>query len=71
MLYGLQSWAKTTFRANIFAEQIFAELNFAIVVINSENKFCEAYKILNKRENFCPAKFDDLGKKKQTSLKVH
>ena len=44
MLYGPQSWAKTTFRADIFAEQIFAELIFAIVVINSENKFCEAYK---------------------------
>ena len=38
------------FRVEIFAEQIFAELIFAILAINLENKFREAYKILNNRE---------------------
>ena len=44
-------WAKTTFRAEIFAEQVFAELIFTILAINRENKFREAYEILNKRKN--------------------
>ena len=59
MLYVLQSWDKTTFRAKIFAEQIFGELIFTILAMNRENKFREAYKILNNRENICPGKFND------------
>ena len=45
MLYVLQFWAKTFFRAEILAEQIFGKLIFAILAMNRENKFREAYKI--------------------------
>ena len=51
MLYVQQIWAETTFRAEIFVEQIFAEIFFTIFDINRENKFHEAYNILNNREN--------------------
>ena len=37
--------------AEIFVEQIFAELFFTIFDINRENKFHEACNILNNREN--------------------
>ena len=35
-------------------EQIFAELIFAILAINRENKFRDAYKVLDNRENLSP-----------------
>ena len=45
MLYVLQFWAKTAFRAEILAEQILGKLIFAILAINREIKFREAHKI--------------------------
>ena len=59
----LQSWAKTAFMAEIFVEQIFAELIFAILAIICENKFREAYKISNNRENLSGKIWWSLNKK--------